>query len=1090
MTIFDDETLQAYIEESVEHLSDIENDLLAIESAGENLNEDLVNKVFRAAHSVKGGAGFMGLTNIKELAHRIENILGMIRSREITPSTEIISILLSGSDALKGLINNVEKSNKIDVSQHIEALSAFVEKSLADDKKEAVLKNVQLSFPDGSKAFDVAEYDILEAQKSGKNIYLVSYDLIHDVHQKSKTPMGVLAEMQEVGTILESKIDLNSVGTLEDNELSNRIPFLILFSSILKPQDINMLFEIDENNIFEISKDLTATPIAKDSPKKSAEKNDVEITQEIEPQEILDPDEEETISENSIEEYNRRVDAPTPEGLSDSINNLDENNVVSTSPVETSIRVNVRLLDSLMNLAGELVLGRNQLLQSFNSGDHRASKIASQRIDLITSELQEAIMLTRMQPVGIVFNKFPRVVRDLAGSLGKKVELAVEGRDVELDKTIIEAISDPITHLVRNSVDHGIESPEERQKLGKELVGKIYLRAYHEAGQVNIEVIDDGKGLDGNKLANTAVSNGLINEDQAALMSEKEKINLVFLPGFSTANEITDVSGRGVGMDVVKTNLDKLGGQVDIESKPGSGSTIRIKLPLTLAIIPSQIVRLEGERYAIPQVNLEELLRIPADQVRKRIERVGDAEVVRLRGKLLPLLSLSQILGIQSTYFDPETGEQKPERRKKFADERFHANSHLDGTDLNSTSPPNDINNNSIEISTHDEYVNGESDQKRQYIVDRRFHAASALNIAVVSTGPIKYGLVVDELNDSEEIVVKPLGRHLNECKAYVGATLMGDGRIALILDVGNLSRIAQLASLSQANTSTEVLSQTQTQGRAKMADDIQSFLLFRSNKDEWFAVPLNLVERIEKIKRSTIENVGGKNVIQYRGGSLPLFTIDQVAQVKPLSEEEDLLVIVFVAAEREAGLLCVGPIDAIDISLNIDDKTLKQPGIIGSANIKDHTTLLVDMLEITRILNPNWFNEISSKNIKDGFRKTVLYAEDSSFFRNQVKGFLEDDGYAVIEAEDGLSAWQVLQDKHREISLVLTDLEMPKIDGFELTKMIKSNNKFSHLPVIALTTLASDIEIKRGKESGIDSYQIKLDRDKLLKNIKSCLNK
>ena len=791
MTIYDDETLQAYIEESVEHLADIENDLLAIESAGENLDEDLVNKVFRAAHSVKGGAGFMGLTNIKELAHKIENILGMIRSREIVPSSDVISILLTSSDALKNLINNVEKSNEIDVSEHIESLSSFVSSVLNEDKIKKVELNVQIYFPDGKKAFDVAEYDILDAQKSGKNIYLVSYDLIHDVHHKSKTPMAVLTEMQQVGMILESKIDLNSVGTIDDDELSNRIPFIILFSSILKPDDINMLFEIDENNIFEITKDFTAKPISERAKSLQIDETKIEKDDQEFSDFVSDFTDSEKVEENTNHLYNSDIDNYSHEQLSESDNLKsikNDINAMQVSPAETSIRVHVSLLDSLMNLAGELVLGRNQLLQSISSRDHRASEIASQRIDLITSELQEAIMLTRMQPVGNVFNKFPRVVRDLARSLGKKVELAVEGRDVELDKTIIEAISDPITHLVRNSVDHGIELPEERRRLGKEPVGKIYLRAYHEAGQVNIEVIDDGKGLDGNKLANVAIAKGLISEDQALMMSEKEKINLVFLPGFSTVQEITDVSGRGVGMDVVKTNLDKLGGQVDIDSQVGSGATIRIKLPLTLAIIPSQIVRLEGERYAIPQVNLEELLRIPADQVRHRIEKVGDAEVVRLRGKLLPLLNLSEILEIQSTYTDIETGEKKLDRRKSFIDRR------LETTDQKTVNQ-SDQNTPDIPFSHEDSFVNSvlpyNIKVENETLLNRRFHKSSALNIAVVSTGPLKYGLVVDELNDSEEIVVKPLGRHLSECKGYVGATLMGDGRIALILDVGNLVRTA-----------------------------------------------------------------------------------------------------------------------------------------------------------------------------------------------------------------------------------------------------------------------------------------------------------
>ncbi len=310
-----------------------------------------------------------------------------------------------------------------------------------------------------------------------------------------------------------------------------------------------------------------------------------------------------------------------------------------------TLRVHVSLLENLMNLAGELVLSRNQLMQAISQGDEHEVLNAGQRIDLVTSELQEAIMLTRMQPVGNIFNKFPRVVRDLARDLGKEIELILEGKEVELDKTIIEGLSDPLTHLVRNSADHGIESPEERIAKGKNPTGKIILKAYHAAGQVNIEIKDDGRGIDAEKIVNKAIAKGLITEEQAKGMNEKEKLNLIFLPGLSTAEKISDVSGRGVGMDVVKSNLDKLGGQVDIETEKDKGTTIRIKLPLTLAIIPSLLVSVGEERFAIPQVNVDELIEVPASQVEERIEKVGDADVLILRGELIPYLAWLKFWG-------------------------------------------------------------------------------------------------------------------------------------------------------------------------------------------------------------------------------------------------------------------------------------------------------------------------------------------------------------------------------------------------------------------------------------------------------------
>ncbi len=1091
MTIQDDETLQMYLEESLEHLADIENDFLAIEEAGADIDEDLVNKVYRAAHSIKGGAGFMGLTTIKDLTHEMENILGKIRSRDMIPNSDIVNVLLEASDTLNSLMNDVFTSNDVDISHHIDAMKAIAEgktvpvqepdppeTDIIDDsgsKDPAVPESednalsgssetVEIAFPGASETLPVSRDSIKASLDEGKCVYLVKIDMVADIVKKDKSPAELVEEMESTGIILDSNIDPETIRNFEIQDGQNTCDFISIFATILKPEDINVLFNIDENNIYEVTPDFSIVSLAGE-PAQPVEAETKESTK---------PEEQavKTPPPVSVPET-KTAPAPTPVSK-ESPPESAKKPVMKQMEQETSLRVHVSLLDQLMTLAGELVLSRNQLLQSMSSEDHRGSDIAGQRIDLITSELQEAIMLTRMQSIGNVFNKFPRVVRDLARTLGKKVDLKLEGKEVELDKTIIEAIGDPLTHLVRNAVDHGIETPDIRQKAGKDPVGKTYLRAYHEAGQVNIEITDDGKGLDGDELTLKAIEKGLLTEDQAKLMSDKEKINLIFLPGFSTAEKITDVSGRGVGMDVVKTNLDKLGGIIDIDSEKGKGSTIRIKLPLTLAIIPCQIVMTAGERYAIPQVNLEELLRIPAHQVKDRIERVGDAEVVRLRGNLLPLIKLTDIIGIQPTYIDPETKDTKPDRRKSISDRRS-------------------IGNSSASAQAQDASTDEKSDESsmptdaQRSPVDRRFRAASALNIVVVSTGAMKYGLVVDGLHDSEEIVVKPLGRDLKRCKGYAGATIMGDGRVALILDVANLAQMSGLTSIEGSTRAADIAEEKQASIQAKK--DRQSLLVFRSAEDEQFAAPLNLVERIEKIKIADIEEVGGKRVMKYRGGTLPLFSIDEVAMVKPLADSEDLLVIVFIIGGREIGLLAIGPVDAMESNLDVDGSTLKQTGIMGSTIINQHTTLMVDIYEIVQTLNPEWFEEMEAAKTEEGSAATILFAEDSNFFRNQVTSYMEDEGYHVIEAEDGAIAWDLLNQHGDEISLVVTDIEMPNMNGFELTQKIKESPAFSDLPVIALTTLAAEEDIAKGKKVGIDDYQIKLDREKLIKSVYAFLS-
>lgn len=1060
----DDETLQMYIEESLDHLGDIESDLLTIEEGGANIDLDLVNNVFRAAHSVKGGAGFMGLTTIKDLSHHLENVLGLIRTNELIPDSTRISVLLKGFDKLETLLKNIETSNDVDVSDHITALENITKSSLPEDQQDMVSKMVDIILKDGRIFQHISLYELEKYKAEGKNLFLVEYDLINDIQRKGKNPIEVLNSLQKTGTIVDSRIDFDSVGTLGDTTGPSRIPFQVLFASIIEYDMTETLFDINKRYIHAITDQMIVSTAAMEGnpqPMTLVEGKKPEI--QSQPQVVATKPKAVQPKKSAPKVM---IVQPPPEAVApkEAPSQTDEKDLQIAAKAQTSLRVNVGLLDTLMNLAGELVLSRNQLLQGISSSNVKATEISGQRIDMITSELQEAIMKTRMQPIANILNKFTRVVRDLSQQLGKTIELEIEGKDVELDKTILESINDPLTHLVRNSVDHGIETPMEREQMGKNPVGTIVLKAFHEAGQVNLVISDDGKGLYPNKIADSAIEKGLVTEQQVAEMSEKSKMELIFLPGFSMAKEVTDVSGRGVGMDVVITNIQNLGGIIELDSTPGQGTTIQIKLPLTLAIIPSQITSVGNERYALPQVNLNELLRIPAAQVKEKIETVGDAAVVRLRGELLPLLNLSEMLGIEKKYTDPIAKEARLDRRENTADRR--SKHHLTPADA-------------LSDETEEPLV-----ERKQ--TDRRYHASSAINIAVVSAGAFKYGLIVDQLHDSEEIVVKPVGRHLKKCTAYAGATIMGDGKVALILDISNLAQMAELSTISDASQ----LAKSAEAALAAAAKDQVALLTFKNGEKEHFAAPLNLVERIERIQTSAIEQIGDKKVVQYRGGALPLYELSQVGDFSPLPQKEQQEVIVFKVKDRELGLMVTPPVDAMELSLNIDPSTLKQTAISGSMIINQHTTLLVDIFEMVKTLNPDWFVQeakVAAEMAKDG-EKIILFAEDSAFFRHQVKAFIEEDGFKVIEAEDGLIAWELLKERVDEIDLVVTDLEMPNMDGFELTKRIKNDPKYSHLTVIALTSLASEAHIEKGKTVGIDDYQIKLDREKLMKTIRKHL--
>jgi two-component system chemotaxis sensor kinase CheA len=1069
--MMDDETLQMYVEEAGEHLEDIESDLLTIEQDGADLDEELVNKVFRAAHSIKGGAGFLGLTAIKELSHKIENILDMVRNRQMVPTPDIVNIVLLAFDYLNQMLKNVSASNEMDITEHLEALEGLATANLTADEQESAENQVVIKDADNREVFTLSELELKQAQKGGKYLYLLNYDLIHDVQQQGKNPLEIIKGLQDSGEVVELKVDFLAVGTLEDGKFSNRLPLDVLYASIIEPDLLPTLLDLNTEQMISLDDQLKSP-----AEQPAAVVSEVEVKAEVPPKDVPEPVlEPEPTAKAEVPPLlvpeTKPAEAPSfpaPEKKTKEITTPAKTAAKKSSavapvavPQAESVRVHVNVLDQLMTLAGELVLARNQLLQAINNGDRGERNNAGQRIDLVTSELQEAIMLTRMQPVGNIFNKFPRVIRDMSRNLGKQLELILEGKDVELDKTIMEGLGDPITHLVRNSADHGIEPPDERVAKGKNPVGKIMLRAYHESGQINIEISDDGKGLDTEKITAKALEKGLISPEHAETMTEQEKANLIMLPGLSTAEKVTDVSGRGVGMDVVKSNLDKLGGQVDIETEVDKGTTIRIKLPLTLAIIPSLLVVVGDDRYAIPQVNVNEMLRVPANQVRERIEMVGGAEVLMLRGELIPIIHLSRVLHLDSTFTDPRTGERHEDRRAILADARIEELA-IEGEDKKT--------------------VAAES------IPERRQSYTSDVNLVIVSAGVYKYAMVVDDLDDTVEIVVKPLGHHLQDCQAYAGATIMGDGQVALILDVSGLARLAELASLAaMKKTADETVAADKDDKKSKL-----SLLLFRNSPDEQCAVPLSLVARVAQVKAKDIEIKGGKKVLQYRGGSLQVYALEEVANVGMLENREELIVIIFPVAGREVGLLATPPVDAVEVAVTVDEMTLRQNGVSGSAIIEGQTTLIIDVFEVVETLNPDWFEHLSAKSVTDegangddsGSGKDILVVEDSDFFRSQVRKFIENAGYQVVDAEDGQVAWDYLQEHPDEVMLVVTDLEMPNMDGFELTKNIKADQRFAALPVIALTSLASDENVARGKEVGIDDYQIKLDREKLLQSI------
>ena len=652
---------------------------------------------------------------------------------------------------------------------------------------------------------------------------------------------------------------------------------------------------------------------------------------------------------------------PTPEMVPAEI---EKNSAVS----ESAIRVDVGLLDKLMNLVGELVLARNQVLQFTTQKEDGALTATAQRLNLITTELQENVMKTRMQPIGVVWNKLPRLVRDTAHACGKLVRLEMDGAGTELDKTIIEAIKDPLTHLVRNCCDHGIETSEERVRAGKPPHGVISLKAYHEGGQVNIEVADDGAGVDVVRVKLKALEKGLLRPEQAERMSEHEATHLMFLPGFSTAKSVTNVSGRGVGLDVVRCNIERIGGTVDVSSTKGKGTLIRLKIPLTLAIIPGLIVVSGGERFLIPQASLLELIRIEGDSGGK-IERVHGTPVYRRRGRLLPVAFLNQVLGLQST--------------------------------------------------AQDEVV----------------------NIVVLQAEDRQFGLVVDGIRDTQEIVVKPMGKQLKGLTVYSGATIMGDGRVALILDVLGIGQRSGVL----ANRETQALAAMQAAATA--TSENQRILLFRAGSFPRLALPLSLVARLEEFPQAQVERAGGRHVVQYRGGILTMVSLSSV--LEPESQTDTALIrepveaIVVADGERSFGILVDQILDIVDEAVTIRQSTSRL-GLLGSAVVGKQVTDFLDLRAVVQSAAPEWLDGRSASR-----SSTLLLAEASPLLRGMVRAELEMAGHRVVEAGDAEQALNRMEGLG--VSLVLAASNLPPEGSEGLRDAMRQHSKLAQIPVVEL---------------------------------------
>ena len=667
-----------------------------------------------------------------------------------------------------------------------------------------------------------------------------------------------------------------------------------------------------------------------------------------------------------------------------------------------TIRVNVDTIEHLMTMVSELVLTRNQLLEIARRHEDSGYKVPLQRLSHVTAELQEGVMKTRMQPIGNAWQKLPRVVRDLSAELGKGIDLVMSGAETELDRQVLDVIKDPLTHMVRNSADHGIESTNERIKAGKPARGSIRLSAYHEGGTITIEIAEDGKGLDLAAIRKKAIERNFAPAADIERMTDAQVAKFIFHAGFSTAKAITSVSGRGVGMDVVKTNIETIGGVVDIATELGRGTTFTIKIPLTLAIVSALIVKANEQRYAVPQIAVLELVRVDPKNDNKStntIERIHGAPVLRLRERLLPIVTLDGLMRGQATV---EEGE----------------------------------------------------------VVESGF-------VVVAQVGRQRFGVLVDEVFHTEEIVVKPMSSKLRHIPLFAGNTILGDGAVVLIVDPNGVAKLVGQSAQSGAATETEA-------EEIEAGDAKATLLVFKGGAGGFKAVPLSLVTRLEEIDASKIEHLGGRPLIQYRGRLMPLVPADPGIALR---SEGNQALVVFSDGDRAMGLVVDEIVDIVEERLDIEISA-DRSDLIGSAVLRGRATDIINIAHFLPLAYDDWARGPRKTTVK---APSLLLVDDSAFFRDMLTPVLKAAGYGVTVAASADEALAALKG-NPGIDLVVSDLDMPGRSGFDLVAAMRgAGGRLAEMPVIALTGTVGADAIEQARRLAISDLVAKFDRSGLL---------
>jgi two-component system chemotaxis sensor kinase CheA len=1011
-----DDLLNEFLTETNESIDVVDVELVKLEQ--DPNNKEVLDNIFRLVHTIKGTCGFLGLPRLESVAHSSENVLGKFRDGELQVSEHAVTVILESLDRIKEILAGLEATEEEpegDDSELIGRLDAIaegggapeatsepeaeedtVDGEIIDPALGRSLKPGEVSLEELEAAFANAPGPEEEAAAASEPVTVSSVSSEQPLFERigGEDTLAVAAHM--ISNRLENTVGISSFFK-DVNQEQRKAKFLGLMLS---------LFKDDVDTAENVARQIVAVTGFTD--KNFNELLDIVKASFEECQVDGDTIDEAVMSFELIREAvlsSSKALAPTVKKAS-SDGAQTAKGAPEAKRSNQSIRVNVDLLEDLMNMVSELVLTRNQLLQIVRNMDNTELAVPLQRLSQCTTELQENVMKTRMQPIGNAWAKLPRIIRDLTVELDKKIELDMRGADTELDRQVLELIKDPLTHMVRNSADHGIEMPAVRIAAGKPEQGTIILNAFHEGGHIIMEIKDDGAGIPVEKLKGKILEKGLATDSEVAEMSDNQIQKFIFHPGFSTAEQITSVSGRGVGMDVVRSNIEKIGGTIDMVSVEGKGTTFQIKIPLTLAIVAGLIVKAKGERYAIPQISVLELVRANATSDNK-IEKIKDTPVLRLRNRLLPLVYLNEVLGF-------DTREDTDAREN-----------------------PDDF-------------------------------------IVVAQVGAFSFGIVVDQVFDTEEIVVKPVAPILKELDIYSGNTILGDGSVIMILDPNGIAASANAAGGDHKEEEEEL------EVRKVEGEESESMLVFSAGGNSPKAVPLSLVARLEEIDIENVEISDGRHMVQYRGALMPLVFADPEMTLRKEGRQQ---VLVFTDREYTMGLAVDEILDIVEEKLDIKLAS-NQPGIVGSAVIDGKASEVIDVAHYLSLAFSEW---LKSRTVEDdtghAAGASILLVDDSDFFRNMLKPVLAVEGYSVKVVSSVTEALELMENGMM-FDLIVSDIEMPEMSGFEFVENVKAGSRWENVPMVALSALASERDVNRGLQAGFSDYVAKFDKETLLRSL------